>query len=82
MMYRTSDGKTFSSYTAMCDYLISSNSDPEVKAFYRKENENLRRRQRSWYGRLLAFMILPVTLPLCTLLGHPENAIDSVFGKD
>lgn len=82
MYYRTSDGKSFNSYSALCDYLAAVNTDPEVKQYYRDEKVKLHKRQRSLGGRLLAAMILPVTLPLCTLLGHPENAINTVFGND
>lgn len=82
MMYTTSDGMTFSSYTAMCDHLIAVNSDPNVKEYYRQEKENMLKRQRSIGSRIMLFCMLPVTLPICTLLGHPENAIKSVFGKD
>lgn len=81
MMYTTTDGMTFSSYTAMCDHLIAVNSDPEVKAFYRKEKEKMLRRQRSLGSRIMLFFLLPVTLPICTLIGHPENAINAVFGE-
>lgn len=82
MYYRTSDGRTFNSYSALCDHLANVNSDPEIKRYYREEKEKLHKRQRSIGGRLMAFCMLPVTLPLCTLLGKPMNALDAVFGDD
>lgn len=82
MMYKTSDGMTFTSYTAMCDHLLSVNQDPKVKEYYRKEKEKMLKRQRSIGSRLMLFCLLPVTLPICTLIGHPENAIKAVFGKE
>lgn len=82
MMYKTSDGMTFTSYTAMCDHLISVNHNPEVKEYYRREKEKMLKRQRSIGSRIMLFFMLPVTLPICTLIGHPENAINAVFGKE
>lgn len=82
MKYKTNNGMTFFSYTAMCDYLISVNHDPEVKEHYRREKEKILRRQRSIGSRIMLFIMLPVTLPICTLIGHPENAIKAVFGQD
>ena len=82
MMYRTSDGMTFSSYSAMCDHMIAISSDPKVKEYYRNEKEKLHKRQRSLGSRIFLFFLLPVTLPICTLIGHPMNAINAVFGED
>lgn len=82
MYYRTSDGKSFNSYSALCDYLAAVNTDPEVKQYYRDEKAKLHKRQRSLGSRILLAMMLPATLPICTLLGHPENAINAVFGSD
>lgn len=82
MMYRTSDGMTFTSYTAMCDHMIAISRDPEMREYYRNEKEKMIKRQRSLGSRIMLFFMLPVTLPICTLIGHPENAINAVFGKD
>lgn len=82
MMYRTSDGMTFTSYTSMCDHMIAISRDPEMKEYYRREKEKMIKRQRSLGSRIMLFCMLPVTLPICTLLGHPENAINAVFGED
>ena len=81
-MYRTSDGMTFTSYTAMCDHMIAISRDPEMREYYRNEKEKMIKRQRSLGSRIMLFFMLPVTLPICTLIGHPENAINAVFGKD
>jgi hypothetical protein len=82
MMYRTSDGMTFTSYTSMCDHMIAISRDPEMKEYYRSEKEKMIKRQRSIGSRIMLFFMLPVTLPICTLIGHPENAINAVFGED
>lgn len=42
MLYRTNDGMTFSSFTSMCDHMISVNSDPEVKEYFRRERRKWR----------------------------------------
>lgn len=85
MVYRCPDGATFNSYQAMCDHMIGlarMQGNLEMVEYYKKEKEKMHKRQRSLGGRLLALAMLPVSLPVCTLLGHPENAINSVFGKD
>ena len=81
-MYKTSDGMTFTSYTSMCDHMIAISRDPKVKEYYRREKEKMIKKQRSLGSRIMLFCMLPVTLPICTLLGHPENAINAVFGND
>ena len=57
MMYKTSDGMTFSSYTTMCDHLVAVNHEPEVKEYYRKEKEKMLKRQRSIVSRLMLFKV-------------------------
>lgn len=81
MMYRSSDGRTFSSYTALCDHQMFISRTADERRYWREEKENMLKRQRSPLARVFLFFMLPVTLPICTLLGVPMNAINSVFGE-
>lgn len=81
MMYRSSDGRTFSSYTALCDHQMLISRTADERRYWREEKENMLKRQRSPLARVFLFFMLPVTLPICTLLGVPMNAINAVFGE-
>ena len=80
MMYRSSDGRTFNTYTALCDHQMFLSRTADERSYWRKEKEDMLRRQRSPLARIFLFFLLPVTLPICTLLGVPMNAINAVFG--
>lgn len=80
MMYRSSDGRMFSSYTALCDHQMFISRTADERGYWRKEKEDMLKRQRSPLSRIFLFIMLPITLPLCTLLGVPMNAINAVFG--
>lgn len=82
MMYRSSDGRTFSSYTALCDHQMYLSKTPEELLYWKDEKETMKKRQRSPLARIFLFFLLPVTLPICTLLGVPMNAINAVFGDE
>jgi hypothetical protein len=80
MMYIAHDGRTFGSYTALCDYEMLYSRTAEERKFWKEEKEKRIRRQKSPLSRAIMFTMLPITLPLCTLMGVPKNAIDAVFG--
>ena len=53
----------------------------DERRYWLEEKEKMDRRQRSIGARIFLFILLPVTLPLCTLIGKPMNAINAVFGE-
>ena len=80
MMYRSSDGRTFSTYQTFCDHQAFISRTADERKYWLEEKEKMNKRQRSPLARILMFFMLPVTLPICTLLGVPMNAINAVFG--
>lgn len=81
MMYRSSDGRTFGTYQAFCDHQAFISRTADDRKFWLEEKEKMNKRQRSPLARIFLFFLLPITLPLCTLLGVPMNAINAVFGE-
>jgi hypothetical protein len=81
MMYRASDGTMFSTYQAFCQHQCYLSRTAEERRYWMEEKEKMDRRQRSIGARIFLFFLLPVTLPFCTLLGKPMNAINAVFGE-
>lgn len=80
MMYRSSDGRTFSTYQTFCDHQAFISRTDDERKYWLEEKEKMNKRQRSPLARIFLFFMLPVTLPICTLLGVPMNAINAVFG--
>lgn len=81
MMYRSRDGRTFSSYQTFCDYEAMISRTEDEKKYWIEEKRKMQKKQRSIGARIFLFFLLPITLPLCTLLGQPMNAINAVFGE-
>lgn len=82
MMYRASDGTTFSTYQTFCQHQAFLSRTEEERRYWLEEKQKMDRRQRSIGARIFLFVLLPITLPFCTLLGKPMNAINAVFGKE
>lgn len=80
MIYRSSDGRTFSSYQAFCDHQAFLCKTADERRYWKEEKEKMNKRQKSPLARIFLFFMLPITLPICTLLGVPMNAINAVFG--
>ena len=81
MMYRASDGRTFSTYQSFCQHQAYLSRTADERHYWLEEIEKMDKRQRSIGARIFLFFLLPVTLPLCTLIGKPMNAINAVFGE-
>lgn len=81
MMYRASDGRTFCTYQTFCDYQALISRTADERKYWLEEKEKMDKRQRNIGARIFLFFLLPVTLPFCTLLGKPMNAINAVFGE-
>lgn len=81
MMYRASDGRTFCTYQTFCDYQALISRTADERKYWLEEKEKMDKKQRSIGARIFLFFLLPVTLPFCTLLGKPMNAINAVFGE-
>ena len=81
MMYRASDGRTFSTYQTFCQHQACLSQTDKERLYWLEEKEKMDKRQRSIGARIFLFFLLPVTLPFCTLLGKPMNAINAVFGE-
>ena len=78
MMYRISDARTFGTYQAFCDHQTFISRTADERKYWIEEKMN--KRQRSPFARIFLLFLLPITLPICTLLGVPMNAINAVFG--
>ena len=81
MMYRASDGRTFSTCQSFCQHQAYLSRTAEERRYWLDEKEKMDKRQRSIGARIFLFFLLPVTLPFSTLLGKPMNAINAVFGE-
>jgi len=82
MMYRSSDNGSFSDYTALCDHHIYFSKTLEELLYWKDEKVKIKKRQRGPLTKIFLFFMLPITLPICTLLGVLLNVIDAVFGEE
>lgn len=73
MMYRAPDGKTFSSYTAFCDYmsmLASFHGDLKTAEYYKKEKVKMIEKQKKSFPWFVAFIILGVIGAIISSIGN------------
>lgn len=81
MMYKTIDGRTWSSMVSAYRHEAAINPNPELIKYYAEEADKCVRRQSSPLGKLFAIPFIPIAKVVHTLSGNnPLTPIKNLFG--
>lgn len=80
MMYKTTDGRTWSSMVSAYRHESAINPNPELRKYYAEEADKCVRRQSSSLGKLFAIPFIPIAMVVHTLSGNnPLTPIMNLF---